>query len=168
MKTAVLSFFLVLSASFSWAQDGSSATLAGQSAKPPSTMHHDMGAMRQHPIEEMKAQVQKMRSTLDQMKVNLAKVKDPALKQQSQLDVDLWEAMVKHMEGMVSTMSEADGMGTGMMQGGPHSGMGCCAGMKDSGCCGEMKSGAGCCGGNKCMHGSSKNTQPAPDQPAPQ
>jgi hypothetical protein len=109
--------------------------------------HHDMAAMHQAHTQEMKDQAAKMRATLEQMKVNLAKVKDPALKQQSQLDVDLWEGMVKHMEGMVEMMShEGMGpgmMGGGMMGGGMHHDMGCCAGMKEG----------SCCGGNKCMQG---------------
>ncbi len=115
-----------------------------------------MAAMHQAHIQEMKDQVAKMRATLEQMKTNLAKVKDPALKQQSQLDADLWEGMVKHMEGMAEMMSHGGmgpGMGAGMMGGGTHE-MGCCAGMKEG----------GCCGGNKCMQGmNDKAAPPAPD-----
>jgi hypothetical protein len=128
--------------------------------------HHDKAAMHQAHMQEMKDQVAKMRATLEQLKANLAKVKDPALKQQSQLDVDLWEGMVKHLEGMVEMMSHGGmgpgmgaGMGPGMMGGGMHHEMGCCAGMKEGGCCG---------GGNKCMQGmhqdmNDKAAPPAPD-----
>jgi hypothetical protein len=118
-----------------------------------------MAGMRDQHMQEMKAQVEKMRATLDQMKANLAKVKDPALKQQAQLDVDLWEGMVKHMEGMVSMMSGHEGMGMGMMHGDMHGGM---EGME---CCKDMKEGGGCCGGNKCMQGPPKPAEekkPAP------
>jgi hypothetical protein len=98
-------------------------------------------------MPDMKAQVEKMRATLDQMRANLAKVKDPALKQQAQFDVDLWEAMVEHMENMVQMMSDSPNRPMGHM----HHGMGCCGGMhKGEGCCcGGMKPGEG----GKCMHG---------------
>ena len=74
------------------------------------TMHHHM---------EMQQQVAKMRATLEKMKANLDKISDPAVKQQAQLDVELWDAMVQHMEGMVKMMT----MHGGMMGGGDHSGM---------------------------------------------
>jgi hypothetical protein len=74
-------------------------------------MHHDMAAMHQQHMQEMKDQAAKMRATVEQMKANLAKVKDPAVKQQSQLDIDLWEGMVSHMEGMANMMSDHRGMG---------------------------------------------------------
>jgi hypothetical protein len=94
-----------------------------------------------------------MRATLEKMKTNVAKVKDPALKQRSQYDVDLWESMVKHMEGMVTMMSGDHEMG--MMGGSPHAehegGMACCD---------KMEAG-GCCGGNKCMKPSAPAEKPA-------
>lgn len=107
-------------------------------------------------MPDMKAQVEKMRATLDQMKANLAKVGDPAVKQQAQFDVELWQAMVEHMEGMVKMMSQAPDMPMGNMQGGK----GCCGGMhKGDGCCGGMKS----ADGRKCEHGgaSAKSAVPA-------
>jgi hypothetical protein len=61
-----------------------------------------------------------MRATLEAMKANLAKVKARAVKQQSQFDLELWQGMVKHMEGMVSMMSEHPSMG---MMGGRHHAM---------------------------------------------
>ena len=92
-------------------------------AMPPHhDMHHaDMAAMHAKEMQHMKDEVAKMRDTLNQMKSNLDKLKDPAVRQQSQYDVDLWEAMVSHMEGMVNMMSahEGMGMGMGMMHGMP-------------------------------------------------
>ncbi len=85
---------------------------------PHHDMHHsDMAAMHAKEMQHMKDEVSKMRDTLNQMKSNLDKLKDPAVKQQAQLDVDLWEAMVGHMEGMVNMMSAHEGMG--MMHGMP-------------------------------------------------
>jgi alpha-galactosidase len=94
---------------------------AQQPATPPApapphheTHHPDMGAMHAEHMQQMKDQVAKMRENLNQLKANLDKLTDPAVKQQAQLDVDLWEAMVSHLEGMVEMMSAHSGMGMGM------------------------------------------------------
>jgi len=44
------------------------------------------------------------------MKANLPHVKDPALKQQLQNDVDLWETMVSPLDQMSKMMAELPGM----------------------------------------------------------
>jgi len=161
MRSLFLCLALTLLTASTWAQgDAAPAPAQAPPAAAPMHRHHDMAAMHQAHLQEMKDQVAKMRATLEQLKANLAKVKDPALKQQSQLDVDLWEGMVKHMEGMVEMMSHGGmgpgmgaEMGAGMMGGGMHE-MRCCAGMKDG----------ACCGGNKCMQGmKDKAATPAPD-----
>jgi TolA-binding protein len=108
MRSAVLCFALMLLAASVWAQE------PAQAPAPPAESpkhHHDMAAMQQQHLQEMKDQVAKMRATLEQMKANLAKVKDRAVKQQSQFDIDLWEDMVKHIEEMVSMMPEHPGTG---------------------------------------------------------
>jgi hypothetical protein len=74
-----------------------------------------MMTMHQH-IQSMQDQAASMRATLEKMKANLAKITDPSLKQQAQYDVDLWEAMVQHMEGMSKMMQAHQSMG--MMGGG--------------------------------------------------
>jgi hypothetical protein len=91
------------------------------------------------------------------MKSNLAKVKDPAAKQQIQLDADLWEMVVSHMEGMQKMMSDHPPMG---MMGMHHGEMeeSCCAGMKEGGM-------QGCCKGGKCMQNSSSDkSMPSGDE----
>jgi hypothetical protein len=70
--------------------------------------------MHQH-MQSMEDQTAKMRATLEKMKSNLSKITDPALKQQAQYDIDLWEEMVQHMEGMSKMMKAHEGMG--MMDG---------------------------------------------------
>jgi len=135
--------------------------------------HHGMQGMPPEHMQQMKADVEKMRATVDQMKSNLTKIKDPAAKQQAQLDADLWDGMVKHMQAMVDMMSQhedsgamhgmgmSDHDGMAMMQGG------CCGGMKEGGgCCGDMKGdmkAGGCCGGGKCMK---PNTPAAASSPS--
>jgi hypothetical protein len=121
MKSAVLFLSIGLFAACLWAQNPAPAP----PPPPPQAMHHgmhhpDMAAMHAEHMQHMKDQVAKMRSTLDQMKANLDKLQDPAAKQQAQLDVDMWEAMVTDMEGMMSMMSAHTGMGMGMgMKGAP-------------------------------------------------
>lgn len=122
------------------AQQQPSAPASSPDMQPP--MQH-MHGMHQKHVQEMKAQVDKMRATLEQMKANLAKIKKSGqVSQHDQLDADLWEAMVQHMESMVTMMSHGPGMGMGEMS--------CCAGMKDG------KAG-------KCTH---KDSNKPPDGPS--
>ena len=148
--------------------------LAQAPATPPAASfeHHDHHASSGPAVEHMqmaKDHLAKMRSTVEQMKANQAALKDPAAKKQAQMNIELWDGMVQHMEAMVNMMSEHHGQGMmGMHHGemaemhheGMGGGMSCCAGMKDGGgCCGGMKDGGGgCCGGGKCMQGSGTKT----------
>ena len=68
-------------------------------------MHHPM----QH-TQQMKAPVDQMRTKVEAMKANLPHVKDPALKQQLQNDVDLWETMISPLDQMSKMMAELPGM----------------------------------------------------------
>ena len=105
----MITVFLLGSVSL-WAQNAPQTP--PPTSQPP--MHHpdhDHMMGMHHDMMHMQEQVKNMRATLEKMKANLAKITDPALKQQAQYDVDLWEAMVEHMEGMSKMMS-----GTGM----PH------------------------------------------------
>jgi hypothetical protein len=169
MKSVVLCLVAAMFSACLWAQatPGATATPQAPATAPPPMHHHGsaMAGMHGH-MQEMKAQVEKMRATVEQMKANLAKVKDSALKQQAQLDIDLWDAMVKHMEGMVSMMSAPGGMGMGGMQSGMGGMQGNASGMQ---CCKDMKEG-GCCGGNKCMQPKAPPpaTQSAPPSALPQ
>ncbi len=116
MKFFLSAVACVLLAVGAWAQSPDQQESAPPS--PPSGMHHEMGGpmMQQH-MQEMKAQVESMRGKVEQMKSNLSKIKDPATRQQMQLDTDLWDAMVSHLENMQKMMSEH---GMGGMHRGPH------------------------------------------------
>ena len=120
--------------------------------------HHRTGTAGDH-MGMMKSQVAKMRATLDKMKANLPNLKDPAVNQQAQLDVDMWEAMVEHMEGMEKMMSAHHGMGMGM-GGGMGMGMEMMGGMHHGEHHHDME-----CKGDDCP----KMPAPpaAPDKPAP-
>ena len=96
------------------------AQAAPQNSPPPP--HHQMGdhATAMHHHMQMQEQVTKMRSTLDKMKANVGTISDPASREHAQLDLELWESMVQHMEDMVKMMSMG---GTGMKEGADHSRM---------------------------------------------
>jgi hypothetical protein len=116
------SFFLVvliLSAGLA-AQTFSQGTTEGT----PPAAHHQHMAMQQH-MQEMKAQIAKMQSNVDQMKANAGKIKDPTVRQQADLDAQMWQMMVDHMQGMQQMMAEHSGpMGPGMHRQMHHPGPG--------------------------------------------
>jgi hypothetical protein len=51
---------------------------------------------------QLMAELKAMHSKLDEKKANTAKVKDPALRQQLQLDNELWAMMLSHLEAMTA------------------------------------------------------------------
>jgi uncharacterized protein YlxW (UPF0749 family) len=95
------------------AQTSSSGQAAGTQTK---TMRQQRMEMMQQHMQEMKAQIAKMQANVDQMKANAAKIKDPAVRQQADLDAQMWQMMVDHMQGMQKMMAEHGGM----MGGGMH------------------------------------------------
>jgi hypothetical protein len=109
MKSFVLSLVLVV-AVLAFAQD-----TPKPQTPPTSPAHVHGGATAMHHMMSMEEQAGKMRATLEKMKTNLSKISDPALKQQAQYDVDLWEGMVQHMESMARMMKAHEGMGMGGM-----------------------------------------------------
>ncbi|HEY1263285.1 MAG TPA: hypothetical protein VGF06_07160 [Terriglobales bacterium] len=87
------------------------AQTESQPSTPPAPMHHHHMMSMSQGMQKMQTQVNSMRTTLEKMKGNLAKITDPALHQQAQLNVDLWEAMVSHMEQMSEMMHAHGSMG---------------------------------------------------------
>src|SRR5579864_9501796 len=92
-----------------------SAGLAAQTSTPGTTQetppphHQHMMAMQQH-MQEMKAQIAKMQANVDTMKSNAAQIKDPAVRRQADLEAQMWQMMVDHMQGMEKMMAEHGGM----------------------------------------------------------
>ena len=133
---------------------------AGQAAPMDHAMPQEM--MQQH-MQEMKGQLDSMRAKIADMRTKLAKVKDPAAKQALQADLELWETMAGHMEGMQKMMPPAEhGPGMAMHHEG---GSGCCAGMMSHDNKGDDH-GTSCCGAGKCMQGKASGPI-APEAPAP-
>jgi TolA-binding protein len=91
---------------------GLAAQTSGQAAAsgtPPPAHPGHMMAMQKH-MQEMKAQIAKMQSSVDEMKSNAAQIKDPAVRRQADLDAQMWQMMVDHMQGMQKMMAEHGGM----------------------------------------------------------
>jgi hypothetical protein len=160
MKQASLAMLVILLSAIIWGQ----AAPAQNSAPPPppaqaAPMHHGMHhQMMQHHMPDMKAQLDRMRVKIADLKTSLARVKDPATRQALQADLDLWESMAGHIETMQKMMPP---MEPGMATNPDKAGCPCCAEMMKQG-----GMGMACCGGNKCMQ--SKPSAPgASETPAP-
>ena len=67
----------------------------------------DMNTWQMQRMLRLTAELNVMRAKLDEMKANTAKVKDPAVKQQLQLDYDLWAMMLAHVEVMTAMPPQA-------------------------------------------------------------
>jgi hypothetical protein len=159
MRLAARALCIAFLIATAWAQTNP----APQDPPAPPRMHCMVGAqqpaMSTPPAPDMKAQLDIMRTKLEQMKVAVAKIKDPALKEQSQLDIDLWQSMIDHMQAMAAAMPPNAPMAMGAGPGG----MRCCAGMRSSmrtagRCCAGMMNGSG----GKCM-----KPTPAPQPSSP-
>jgi hypothetical protein len=152
MKHVFAIALLTVLCSSAWGQAAPAQNAAPQPQAAPMghPMHHEMhhGMMQQH-MQAMKAQLDTMRAKLADLKASLVKVKDPATKQALQADVDLWEAMANHMEGMQKMMAPA-GPGAGMAMHHDGAGCPCCAEMMKHG---TQDGKSCCCGGNKCTQG---------------
>ncbi len=109
MKVLALLLAFSLNAVGGWAQ----ADPQTPDTSSPHATHPDGHAMAMHRHMQMQEQVTKMRATLNRMKANLDKISDPALKEHAQLNVELWESMVQHMEDMVKMMPMHGGMNMG-------------------------------------------------------
>jgi len=84
-----------------------------------------MRAMHEEMMKGMQADLDAMKATLQQMKGQMDKVNDPAVRQQMQWNAELWGKMLdnmdKHMAMMKHMMESHPGMGPGgMMRGNPQ------------------------------------------------
>ena len=107
-------------------QSGAMEQGSQQGQMPMGGMHgQNMQNMQQQHMQMMKgmqADVDTMRATLQKMKDQLAKVKDPQVKQTLQLNTSLWETLVSNLEkhiSMLNSMMEMRQSGQGMMMGNP-------------------------------------------------
>ena len=76
-------------------------------ALPNRQTQMDMNTWQMQRMLRLTAELKAMRDKLDEMKANTAKVKDPAVKQQLQLDNDMWAMMLAHVEVMIAMAPQA-------------------------------------------------------------
>jgi len=79
-----------------------------QSRVPGQTMTPaELNAMRMGQLMRLSDDLKAMRTKLDEMKANAAKVKDPTLKQQLQLDNELWAMMLSHVQQITASAAQS-------------------------------------------------------------
>lgn len=79
----------------------------GQAGQPSGMGMHDMhGMANMHTqmMNDMQADLDSMRSTLQKMKDGMDKVSDRATKDQLQLNINLWQSLIDHMEKHMAGM----------------------------------------------------------------
>lgn len=120
MKVCWIMICLLLTTAL-WSQAAPEAVPAPQSNQPvmqpatpvpPAALPNrqapmDMNTWQMQRMLRLTAELKAMRAKLDQMKANTAKVKDPAVKQQLQLDNDMWAMMLAHVEVMIAMAPQA-------------------------------------------------------------
>jgi hypothetical protein len=83
-----------------------------QSRVPGQTMSPaELNAMRMGQLMRLSDELKAMHTKLDEMKANAAKVKDPTLKQQLQLDNELWAMMLSHMQQLTASVAQSRSLG---------------------------------------------------------
>ena len=81
---------------------------APQPRVPGQTMSPaELNAMRMGQLMRLSDDLKAMRTKLDEMKANAAKVKDPTLKQQLQLDNELWAMMLSHVQQITASAAQS-------------------------------------------------------------
>lgn len=77
---------------------------AAETGMPTRPAPTDVTAMRTQFSQKMASELQQMRQKLDEMKKNAANAKDPAVKRQLQLDTELWDMTLAHLNDMTTAM----------------------------------------------------------------
>jgi hypothetical protein len=119
----ILAVLLTLT-SLAWVQEAPSSlanTPISERLRRPNSDAQPASPRNDVQVEAMKADVEKMKSSLAQMKANVLTIKDVNELARWQDNVDMWEALVGHMDRMLKHM---ESMGPGMMgpgMGGPPS-----------------------------------------------
>lgn len=76
--------------------------VSGQTMSPV-----ELNAMRNAQLMRMSDELRAMHTKLEEMKANAAKVKDPTVKQQLQLDNELWAMMLSHMQQVTASVAQS-------------------------------------------------------------
>ena len=114
---------LIFLGSLSLAQDpseqpGADSRMGQKSQTSGMGMHgmHNASKMHEQMMEDMQTDLESMRSNLQKMKDQIGKVSDRGTKDQLQLNIDMWQSLIdhmdKHMAGMKKMMSAQKGVQT--------------------------------------------------------
>ena len=108
---ACLAFLGVLSvAQNAPAQPGTSGGMGQGQAPGPGVMGmhhpHDMSKMHEQMMKDMQGDLDGMRSNLQKMKDQIGKVSDRGTRDQLQLNIDMWQSFVDHMDKHMDAMKQ--------------------------------------------------------------
>jgi predicted nucleic acid-binding Zn-ribbon protein len=84
-------------------QDSQSCGMMGTPDRHPRAMHEQM-MMHEQTMKDMQTDLDSMRSNLQKMKDQLGKVSDRGAKDQLQLNIDMWQSFIDHMDKHMATM----------------------------------------------------------------
>lgn len=74
-----------------------------------------MSAMHEEMMKSMQADLDTMKGNLQKMKDQLGKISDRSTKDELQVNIDMWQSVINHMDKHMSMMKEMMGSGPGMM-----------------------------------------------------
>jgi hypothetical protein len=110
IQIATLLFFLVILGSLSLAQNPSQQPGTGnpmdQKSQSSGMGMHDMSKMHEQMMNDMQADRDSMRSNLQKMKDQIGKVSDRGTKDQLQLNIDMWQSLIAHMDKHMAAMKK--------------------------------------------------------------
>jgi len=101
-----------------WPQDKPGQAPGGPGSGNEMRAEHRQQMMQMHKqeMEAVRADIEKMKSSLAQMNANLLTIKDTNELSRWRDNVDMWETVVTHMDRMQQNM---ESMGPGIMHGAP-------------------------------------------------
>lgn len=67
---------------------------------------HEMSKMHEQMMKDMQADLDSMRSNLQKMKDQIGKVSDRGTKDQLQLNIDMWQSLIGHMDKHMAAMKK--------------------------------------------------------------
>jgi TolA-binding protein len=109
-RISILLFSLVFLGSLSLAQNPSQQPGAGnrmdQKSQTSGMGMHEMSNMHEQMMKDMQANLDSMRSNLQEMKDQIGKVSDRSTKDQLQLNIDMWQSLIAHMDKHMAAMKK--------------------------------------------------------------
>ncbi len=109
-RISILLFSLVFLGSLSLAQNPSQQPGAGnrmdQKSQTSGMGMHEMSNMHEQMMKDMQADLDSMRSNLQEMKDQIGKVSDRGTKDQLQLNIDMWQSLIAHMDKHMAAMKK--------------------------------------------------------------